>query len=54
MEKYIESVRTLLGVLGHRLLDPLVDLHKPTVTEPLNFAVAGAAQSLDKKNMYRH
>lgn len=30
MEDYIESVKTLLGILGHRLLDPLLEIRKPT------------------------
>lgn len=31
MEEYLDSARTLLGVLGHRLLDPLILPNKPLV-----------------------
>jgi hypothetical protein len=33
MEEYLVSARTLLGVLGHRVLEPLVTVSKPVPSE---------------------
>ncbi len=48
MEQYIESVKALLGVLGHRVLDPLFKTREPTPAGLTFIGRVHVAKPIDK------
>lgn len=50
MEEYIESVKALLGVLGHRVLDPLFEIREPSHAGLLFLGRVNAVKPIEQKN----